>query len=310
MADSRADVNCAEYTAVAELLPKQGEFRSGVREMTSPPSGRREAAGAAAQPAGYLRVTGGHRRRRPGRLSIRPHKAMGVGGLTQFLKRRGLLREEPISRCRLVIDGHNLFWVLFERLANVPGGVCQEFTRQLKTFFHDLRRCDISPLVFLDGTSDCDCHKLPSILQRMKSEIERPVQGNITAETAEKKSCPLLLKTLFTQVLRNLGIPFAECLFEADLPCAAMARRLGCAVMSNDSDFFTLGVTCVRIPVRRVSIKLGDPDSDHSSSFMTCTVFRPQSEGVAKLQHLKTVQRFTYDVIGFSMLITSPQGIF
>ncbi|KAF0310936.1 hypothetical protein FJT64_001868 [Amphibalanus amphitrite] len=25
---------------------------------------------------------------------------------------------------------------------------------------------------------------------------------------------------------------------------------------------------------------------------------RPQSEGVAKLRHLKTVQRFTYDVIG------------
>ena len=69
-----------------------------------------------------------------------PLSEMGVPGLTGFLQEKGLLREEKISRCKLIVDGSNLYWILFERINHLNGGVYKEFSWQLKVFFSDLKR--------------------------------------------------------------------------------------------------------------------------------------------------------------------------
>ena len=70
--------------------------------------------------------------------------------------------------------------------------------------------------------------------------------------------------------------------FETDLPAAAMARRLGCPVMSNDSDFLTLGVTCVQIP-KAAFVSESAPSKSRrrqcpgqTSYSVTCNVFHPK----------------------------------
>ena len=73
-----------------------------------------------------------------------------------------------------------------------------------------------------------------------------------------------------------MSIPYAVCFFEADLPVAALARRLGCPVFSNDSDFMTVGVINIKFPRRRARLELGGPESDDTGFFMPCEVFRPE----------------------------------
>ncbi|NXL88055.1 ASTE1 protein, partial [Alectura lathami] len=44
-------------------------------------------------------------------------------------------------------------------------------------------------------------------------------------------------REVFVQALRRLGVPFVQCLAEADREIAALANRWGCPVLSLDSDF-------------------------------------------------------------------------
>ncbi|NXP22202.1 ASTE1 protein, partial [Scytalopus superciliaris] len=48
---------------------------------------------------------------------------------------------------------------------------------------------------------------------------------------------PLLARDAFLQALRRLGVPFVQCLAEADREIAALANAWGCPVLSLDSDF-------------------------------------------------------------------------
>ncbi|NXC70135.1 ASTE1 protein, partial [Anhinga anhinga] len=48
---------------------------------------------------------------------------------------------------------------------------------------------------------------------------------------------PLLAREAFLQALRRLGVPFVQCLAEADRDIAGLANRWGCPVLSLDSDF-------------------------------------------------------------------------
>ena len=73
-----------------------------------------------------------------------------------------------------------------------------------------------------------------------------------------------------------MNIPYAICFFEADSPLTALARLLRCPVLSNDSDFMTVGVTNFKVPRRRARLELRRPVPGHTGFFMPTEVFRPQ----------------------------------
>ncbi|XP_037073108.1 protein asteroid-like [Pollicipes pollicipes] len=86
---------------------------------------------------------------------------------------------------------------------------------------------------------------------------------------------PVLLRCVFVEVLRRLGVAVVLSSMETDDAAAELAGRLNCPILSNDSDFFLLDVPCVRItPERRAEISLRSRDNIGYS--MKFCVFRLQ----------------------------------
>ena len=67
---------------------------------------------------------------------------MGIHYMTWFAKHHGVLREERISDCTVVIDGNNLIFDLRSWWYNEEdgGGVYRNLTRNVEAFFYDLKR--------------------------------------------------------------------------------------------------------------------------------------------------------------------------
>ncbi|NXT86954.1 ASTE1 protein, partial [Anhinga rufa] len=101
-------------------------------------------------------------------------------------------------------------------------------------FFPGLRACRVAPFVVLDGGRGAGDRKLPTLRGRAAERL-RAAQGLSRGEGG----ClvPLLAREAFLQALRRLGVPFVQCLAEADREIAGLANRWGCPVLSLDSDF-------------------------------------------------------------------------
>ncbi|XP_070531413.1 protein asteroid isoform X2 [Cardiocondyla obscurior] len=81
---------------------------------------------------------------------------------------------------------------------------------------------------------------MKTIMSRVKQKIE--IASNYTFSTQERtKFFPLSLTKVFIDVMNELEIKHARCVFEADNTIAAVARSLNCPVLSYDSDFYIYG---------------------------------------------------------------------
>ncbi|CAH0726290.1 unnamed protein product, partial [Brenthis ino] len=119
------------------------------------------------------------------------------------------------------------------------GGDYDKFASCVRTFFKNLRKCNVTAYVLFDG-----CHenkKLKTIFSRLRSKLQScshldPVtQGNL-------QIFPFLVRDVFIEVLRDMKINYTICIFEADDEIASLARHLNCPVLSYDSDFFIYNV--------------------------------------------------------------------
>lgn len=64
---------------------------------------------------------------------------------------------------------------------------------------------------------------------------------------------PLLLKTVFLTVLKELDVSVIQCHYEADSDIASLARGLKCPVASNDSDFFVMDVHVIPLALMELN---------------------------------------------------------
>ncbi|NXG45226.1 ASTE1 protein, partial [Psilopogon haemacephalus] len=149
---------------------------------------------------------------------------MGVCGLMRFVEERGSLFSELRMRdTKLVVDGSSLYYCLCFASASDfrRGGDYDLFAATVSDFFGSLRRCRIAPF-------------LP-VLRERAAERLRKACG--LARGGSGELAPLLVREVFVQALRRLGVPFVQCFAEADREIAGLASRWGCPVLSLDSDF-------------------------------------------------------------------------
>ncbi|XP_026139424.1 protein asteroid homolog 1-like [Carassius auratus] len=175
---------------------------------------------------------------------------MGVQGLRLFIEssNRNDLRSWAFRDSRLIIDGSNLYYTLYFdcNLDQMHGGDYDAFEETVILFFENLRDCDIHPYVVLDDGADHTDKKWDTVKKRKQEKINAAF-----ALSAGKRAkvLPILIQTVFTQLLHKLEIPIIQCLGEADCEIAALAKRFNCPVLSNDSDFYLFNFTAGFLPI-------------------------------------------------------------
>ncbi|KAL9708259.1 hypothetical protein quinque_011777 [Culex quinquefasciatus] len=163
---------------------------------------------------------------------------MGVRGLTTYIASNAERYLDPheLHDTALVIDGDNLCIQLFvrsEARMSPFGGNYDHFARAVVEFFELLRKCNVRPLVLLDG--GYEKNKLKTVRSRMLGRIQFVAR---VKAGSNRLIIPLLMREVFVEALRVAKVPFMRCLFEADNEIAVLARKLDCPVLSYDSDFY------------------------------------------------------------------------
>ncbi|XP_018396032.1 PREDICTED: protein asteroid [Cyphomyrmex costatus] len=168
---------------------------------------------------------------------------MGIPGLTTYMSNGSerYLEYYALHDSYLVIDGNCVCCQLYTWYARCNcafGGDYDKYAQCVRDFFDQLIRCNITPLVLIDG--GCEDKKLKTIISRTKQKIE--IASNYTLSSQHRtKFLPLLMREVFKDIMNEKGIRYAQCIFEADNSIAAIARFLNCPVLSYDSDFYIYG---------------------------------------------------------------------
>ncbi|KAK2902715.1 hypothetical protein Q8A67_007428 [Cirrhinus molitorella] len=175
---------------------------------------------------------------------------MGVRGLKTYIESRdrNYLRSWAFRDKRLIIDGCNLYYILYfdYKLDQIHGGDYDAFEELIIQFFENLRACDIEPYVVLDGGADHTDKKLDTLLERKQERINAAFALSVGRKG---KVLPVLVKEVFRQLLHKLKVPLVQCLEEADWEIAALAKEWNCPVLSNDSDFYIFNLDAGFLPI-------------------------------------------------------------
>ncbi|XP_053987858.1 protein asteroid [Hylaeus volcanicus] len=168
---------------------------------------------------------------------------MGIPGLTTFINNRSYryLKYFELRDTYLVIDGNSVacqIYILYAKCNCAFGGDYDEYAKSISDFFDDLLKCNVTPIVLIDGGSEQK--KMKTIITRTKEKI-RTASSFSPISQQRMKFLPLHTLEVFKDVLREKNIRFVQCLFEADNAIAAMAKLLNCPVLSYDSDFYVYG---------------------------------------------------------------------
>ncbi|XP_076473393.1 protein asteroid-like [Bombus vancouverensis nearcticus] len=168
---------------------------------------------------------------------------MGIPGLTAYINKHrfNFLEHYELRDTYLVIDGNNINYLLYRKCTHnnwTFGGDYDNYKQYVSDFFDDLLKCNVTPLVFLDGA--VESKKFKTIIRRVKSKL------NILPTSAFKTNYPeiifpLLKQKVFIDVMKEKNVQIVQCLFEADDIIASVAKILNCPVLSHDSDFYTYG---------------------------------------------------------------------
>ena len=168
---------------------------------------------------------------------------MGISGLTTYINDHSdcYLKHYELHDTYLVIDGDNIIcqlYISFENGNCAFGGDYDKYAQCVADFFDELLMCNVTPLVVIDGSYEKK--KLETILDRIKSKVRLASQC-CPANQQRNNIFPLMLTTVFIDVMNDKNIRYTQSLFEADNAIAAVAKTLDCPVLSYDSDFYIYG---------------------------------------------------------------------
>ncbi|XP_076160118.1 single-strand DNA endonuclease protein asteroid isoform X2 [Ptiloglossa arizonensis] len=167
---------------------------------------------------------------------------MGISGLTTYINNRSdrYLEYFELHDTYLVVDGNSVCCQIYNLYAKCNcsfGGDYDRFAQYVLDFFDDLLKCNITPLVLIDG--GYEDKKLRTTINRTKNKIH--IASQFSPSKQRMKFFPLMSKEIFKDVMKEKNIRHVQCLFEADNAIAAVARMLNCPVLSYDSDFYVYG---------------------------------------------------------------------
>nr|XP_014103108.1 protein asteroid [Bactrocera oleae] len=178
---------------------------------------------------------------------------MGVRGLTGYIARHAeqYLLPYELHDCNLVIDGDSLSCNIFKDVSgncSAFGGDYDDFYRAVVEFFQVLAECNIEPYVLMDG--GYEYRKLRTVGKRLRGKIAIIKRIN---PCGSNPIFPLLMKEVFVDAVRDCGVSVMRCVFEADDELATLSRKLGCPVLTYDSDFYIYNVQY--IPLITLTVK-------------------------------------------------------
>lgn len=198
---------------------------------------------------------------------------MGIRGLTTYVNQHSERFHQPfrLHDCYLVIDGCSLACQLYirSRCNSAFGGDYDKFAQTVEEFFSLLIKCNVTPIVIIDG--GYEARKLKTVSQRMKSKLHNAKVCNpVNQNTASV--FPLLMMESFKQTLKQLNVKFAQTDFEADYEIAATGRYLNCPVLSYDSDFYIFDVKYISFATLNLSPSKMKCD-ESVKYFLNCRIY-------------------------------------
>ncbi|XP_035985202.1 protein asteroid homolog 1-like [Fundulus heteroclitus] len=169
---------------------------------------------------------------------------MGVRKMNNLVKHSEALERFVFSNSWVIIDGPNLYYSLYfnsdPKLDQQHGGDYSAFRELVLSFFNNLKKCKITPLVVLDGGSEPG--KEDTIKNRMQDKIQKAKTISESKAQSWDNILPPLVKDIFIQILQEEKIEMEQCLGEADQTVVRYANEKKCPVLSNDSDFYIFDV--------------------------------------------------------------------
>lgn len=149
------------------------------------------------------------------------------------------MRNHELHDTYLAIDGNCIMFQTYvtNKCNYCFGGDYHEFAYLIAEFFDSLLKCNITPLIILDG--GMEDKKLSTLYSRARLRISR---ASMSGPSNELPLQALLVKDVFKYILKNKNIKIVQASFEADDNIASIARILNCPVLSFDSDFFIYDV--------------------------------------------------------------------
>ncbi|KAF2366764.1 PIN domain-like [Trinorchestia longiramus] len=214
---------------------------------------------------------------------------MGVEGLKHYVlwHRKCCLHDAHLHDCRVLIDGSNLAYLLYNRAPGVLpayGGDYDKYAAYITFFFNRLRACNIEATVIMDGGQPRHNIKLHTCTTRLQNTLETCLDS--VPLPPHSRVFPLHARSVFTHVLRRLGVPVLQSDAEADRDLAFLAPHFSASVISNDSDFFLYGVKFIPLDYLRFTCLKQGLDKDGSRKYMIpCKVF--QQDKFLQLSNLK-----------------------
>lgn len=165
---------------------------------------------------------------------------MGIPGLMTYISQHSdvYLQKFNLHDTFLVIDGNSLASQLYAHEAKGNccfGGDYDKYAYSVSHFFDDLLKCNITPLILIDGGSEDK--KLNTVCKRTKDRIHTAYNSS-PYKQSRTQLFPLFLKEVFKDVIQQKNIKCAQSLFEADDDIASVAKILNCPLLSFDSDFY------------------------------------------------------------------------
>lgn len=179
---------------------------------------------------------------------------MGVRGLATYVSQNSdrFFDSHELHDCNLVIDGDSLSSNLYQGTSGSSsafGGNYDQYFRTVCNFFEMLSQCNINAYVLLDG--GYQPKKLNTVRGRLRMKIGVIKHLNPFNTIP---MFPLMMREVFVEAMQHCKVKYMRCIFEADDEVAALARRIKCPVLSNDSDFYIHDVTY--IPINMLDLRV------------------------------------------------------
>lgn len=174
---------------------------------------------------------------------------MGIRGLTFYINNNSDYYYEKFSlqNTKLVIDGWCLSSEIYRYQSSCNctfGGDYHQYAKSVETFFEELEKCNVEPIVILDGGWEKKKNK--TIFLRAKQILDLASRWEPKSQDNDKYP-PVLWADVFKNVMKKLKIKFFQCPFEADDIVVALAKIFKCPVLSNDSDYYISEVLYIPI---------------------------------------------------------------
>nr|CAH7760398.1 unnamed protein product [Callosobruchus chinensis] len=199
---------------------------------------------------------------------------MGFQGLTSFIENNAhvYLQTYRLHDTSLVVDGCATACYLY-RLCNSNrcfGGDYDKYGKSIKNFFQILSDCNITPYVIFDGGHEC--REIETTIERMQNRIELAEQMSIGSNP--ENLYPLFIRQTFYDIGHELGVKMIHCDFKSDTDIKKIAHRLGCPVLSYDSDFYIFdGLYIPLKQLHMIIMRAYSIDTKLTYHYLECSVY-------------------------------------